>query len=91
MTSTQSPAMQDLRTNVLPVTAIVGLLGVATAAAWTGSQWKAALDRNTEAIAVLTDRLSDTYTRADHEAFVVLLQAWNPSLKFGPEKKDTPR
>ncbi len=76
--------MQDLRSTYLPMTAILTLIGGSVTAAWTGAQWKSALDRNTSAIAELSEKIGDTWTKDDHNAWVQVMRALNPALKFPP-------
>lgn len=76
--------MKDLRDNALPITAIAAVIGFSMWLAWTGREWKGALDRNTEAIQILGDQFKDTWTRRDHDQWVMLLHEMNPSLKLPP-------
>jgi len=76
--------MRDLRQTFLPLTAIIALVGAAVVAAWTGAQWKLALDRNTDAIAGLSEKIGDTWTKDEHDAWVEVMGALNPTLKLPP-------
>lgn len=81
---TEEERMRDLRQNVLPLTAIIGVVACAIAATWTGAQWKLALDSNTQAIDRLVKQIGDTWSKDDHERWAELLQQLNPSLRLPP-------
>lgn len=67
--------------SLLPIGVTVSVVMAVATAAWTGSQWKTALDANTMAIQKLSEQMSNVWMRRDMAEFASSLELLNKDLK----------
>lgn len=76
--SERSPRMDK---SLLPVGVVVSVVLTVATAAWTGSQWKTALDANTNAIQKLSEQMTNVWMRRDMAEFATSLEQLNKDLR----------
>jgi uncharacterized BrkB/YihY/UPF0761 family membrane protein len=67
--------------SLLPVGVVASVVLTVATAAWTGSQWKTALDANTNAIQKLSEQMTNVWMRRDMAEFATSLEQLNKDLR----------
>jgi len=67
--------------SLIPVGVVASVVLTVATAAWTGSQWKAALDANTNAIQKLSEQMTNVWMRRDMADFANSLEQLNKDLR----------